>query len=233
VLVKDINPGPGDSSARNFVEFEEKLFFSASDGMNGPELWMTNGTAAGTLLVKDINLGSGSSTPDFFEEFGGKLFFSASDDAIGRELWMSDGTAAGTVLVKDIRPGLAGSFPVELTEFGGNLFFRAFDGTTGNELWVLLGDSDGDGVSDDDDLCDGTVLPDVPTRGLSGARFAAQVDGTFDSGLDMFDGRYTLADTAGCSGTQIIEERNLGHGHTRFGISKGVLEQWIASVNGS
>ena len=76
---------------------------------------------------------------------------------------------------------------------------------------------------DADDDCPDTVLPDEPTNGLKGARFAAQTDGTFDSGLDRFDGLYTLTDTRGCSGTQIIEIEGLGRGHTKFGISKGEL----------
>ena len=50
-------------------------------------------------------------------------------------------------------------------------------------------------------------------------------------GLDKFDGLYSLADTRGCSGTQIIDAMGLGVGHSRFGISKGALEVWIAQVN--
>jgi hypothetical protein len=87
-------------------------------------------------------------------------------------------------------------------------------------------------VDNEADLCAYTELPDEPTLGLHGARFAAQQDGSFDSGLDQFDGRYTLADTKGCSGIQIIELKGLGVGHTKYGISKGTLEAFIASLNG-
>ena len=41
----------------------DTLFFTADDGVNGNELWKSDGTEAGTVLVKDINPGSGSSSP--------------------------------------------------------------------------------------------------------------------------------------------------------------------------
>jgi Tol biopolymer transport system component len=91
-------------------------------------------------------------------------------------------------------------------------------------------DGDDDNVLDADDVCPDTVLPDVPTVGLKGARFAAQTNGTFDSGRDSLDGLYTLADTAGCSGTQIIALQGLGSGHTQYGISRGALEEFIATL---
>ena len=62
------------------TEFESTIFFVASDGTNGRELWKTDGTEVGTVLVKDIFLGSASSAPSGFTEFDGNLFFNAFDD---------------------------------------------------------------------------------------------------------------------------------------------------------
>src|SRR5256885_9301505 len=72
VLVKDINPAgssfPGASGTpfpTELVFFNGAWFFSADDGVNGTELWKSDGTPGGTVRVKDINLTPGaSSSPD-------------------------------------------------------------------------------------------------------------------------------------------------------------------------
>ncbi len=130
---------PGD-----FADVAGRLFFTASDGVHGDELWTSDGTKAGTVLVKDIKPGArdGGYGPSSLTAVGGKLFFTADDGTHGPELWTSDGTRAGTVLVKDIRPGGAADdsyAPDYLTAVGGKLFFTADDGTHGPELWTSDG----------------------------------------------------------------------------------------------
>ena len=52
--------------------------FSATDGINGTELWTSDGTEAGTSFVKDINTGSLNSNPVNFVSLGnGTALFSA------------------------------------------------------------------------------------------------------------------------------------------------------------
>src|SRR6185369_2076077 len=60
-LVKDINPGSGNSSPQSLTNVNGTLFFTAYDPTNGSELWKSDGTAAGTVLVRDINPGTGDS----------------------------------------------------------------------------------------------------------------------------------------------------------------------------
>jgi ELWxxDGT repeat protein len=126
------------------------LFFTANDGVNGTELWKSDGTAAGTVLVKDINPLSFGTYPSNLTAVGSTLFFTADDGVNGTELWKSDGTEAGTVLVKNINPGaFFSSSPRNLTAVGNTLFFTANDGVNGRELWksdgteagtILVGD---------------------------------------------------------------------------------------------
>ena len=132
----DINLFGTSSQPTNLVEVGGTLYFAAFDGVNGRELWKSDGTQAGTVMVKDIRPGSLSSSPDKLTNVGGTLYFTANDGTSGTELWKSDGTEAGTVLVKDITPG-SGSYspPTNLINVGGILYFTASDGVNGRELW--------------------------------------------------------------------------------------------------
>ena len=67
------------------------LYFRATDGTNGYELWKSDGTASGTVMVKDINSGSGDSTPYSLTAFGNTLYFQANDGANGYELYTNLG----------------------------------------------------------------------------------------------------------------------------------------------
>ena len=163
-LVKDINTvkgnsNPNDNRALTRSAEVEKLFvvgktlyFRASDGKHGVELWKSDGTERGTKLVKDINPAApapintacksekscaGSSWADDMMLVGKTLYFTAKDGKHGLELWKSDGTGKGTKLVKDINPSSESeaSDIGELVAMGKRLYFTANDGKHGLELW--------------------------------------------------------------------------------------------------
>ena len=148
-LVKDIYPGNNNSayvnssSPNDLTVLDERLYFSAFDGVNGGELWVSDGTSEGTQLVKDINPGNIGSLLKNFTVLDNRLYFSAFDGVNGGELWVSDGTSEGTQLVKDINPGSKNSLPENLTVFDNRLYFSAFDAENGKELWVSDGTSEG------------------------------------------------------------------------------------------
>ncbi|NBT12189.1 MAG: hypothetical protein EBS56_01090, partial [Planctomycetia bacterium] len=156
-LVADINTLPAGSlsgevrgsgfavSSPQFVTFNGKTFLSADDGVHGRELWVSDGTPAGTRLLKDINLtsagdgGVGGSDPADFFIAGSTLYFSANDGVHGRELWKTDGTAAGTVLVKDLVPGGGAGDPRDFAILpSGQVLFVAQSG-----LWKTDGTEGG------------------------------------------------------------------------------------------
>jgi ELWxxDGT repeat protein len=106
-LIKDINSG-GSSFPYQFVEFNGKYYFSVSDGINGSELWSTDGTTSGTEMLIDIVNGPGNSTPYFMNVLGNQLYFAASD--AGSKLWKTDGTKTGTMQVT--KQGTGFVFPI-------------------------------------------------------------------------------------------------------------------------
>ena len=92
VMVKDIHSGSSSGSPQYLIAVGSTIYFRATDGTNGSELWKSDGTSSGTVMVKDISSGSSSSSPGLFAAIGSTLFFSASDQTNGYELWKSDGT---------------------------------------------------------------------------------------------------------------------------------------------
>lgn len=112
------------------------MIFAADDGVHGPELWRSDGTAEGTVMVKNLQADPTSMAPDLLTTAGPAVYFRTNDGAAGDTLWRSDGTAAGTRQVADLAPGPEGASPGQLTAAGGRLFFTANDGTAGPALWA-------------------------------------------------------------------------------------------------
>ncbi len=139
--IKNINPGGRNSDPREFVSLPDgRVLFTANHISFGREVWVTDGTDAGTVMVKDIRAGSTGAEPNGLLWVPGlrAVLFSADDGVAGREPWVSDGTSAGTTRLADILPGTAGSEAGFFTlRPDGTVFFRADDGQVGMEPWVL------------------------------------------------------------------------------------------------
>ena len=96
----------------------------------------------------------------------------------------------------------------------------------------LTKDKDGDGVFDSLDACPATSIPEgVPTNRLGTNRWAlTDADFEFDTSSSKGKGpgrSYSTSDTAGCSCEQIVAALGLGKGHSKFGCSIGIMDNWM------
>lgn len=127
-----------------------KIFFQATDADHGEELWVSDGTAAGTHMVKDINEGIATSNIQYITRFNDRVVFGADDGENGNELWISDGTEDGTYMVKDIHE-FESSNPLAFRQLDENrmVFFATnFDSenaasTPQRWLWITDGTEEG------------------------------------------------------------------------------------------
>ena len=73
-MVKDIASGSSSSNLQDLTVVGNTVFFRASDGSHGSELWKSDGTASGTVMVKDIANGSSSSGLQDLTAVGNTLY---------------------------------------------------------------------------------------------------------------------------------------------------------------
>jgi len=135
------------------VKAGTRLFFVtlASDLGDSPAaLWVTDGTAAGTVRVAEVCAGGcTANSPLNLVPLGGTVYFDVTTASGALRLWASDGTAAGTRLVSRRAPSLGSPFdsrgsqypdqPPPLGARGGQLFFAAPDDGGGEQIWVSDG----------------------------------------------------------------------------------------------
>lgn len=139
-LAAEIRPGSEASAPQFPAALGGLLYFGATDGVRGQELWAydpaANGGEGAAALIADIVPGPSGSAPFYLEPLDGKLYFSASGTASYQpEVWMYDPATGEAALTDDIG-GPAGSFPAELTALDGRLYFNAYTAGQGRELWV-------------------------------------------------------------------------------------------------
>ena len=141
-IIVDIRPGPASGLPAGIlgsplrVAFGNRMLFTADDGVSGLEPWITDGTAAGTMLLADLEPGRlGSNARDGIVV--GDVAYFVAVTGFGSEVWRTDGTAAGTRRVTDISPGAQNSTPGEFTLIGSNLLFAATDASFERQLWSI------------------------------------------------------------------------------------------------
>jgi len=126
-----------------------RLFFAAPAG-NGQELWVSDGTRAGTRPVTSFRpplpfgdeFSSSAGKPLLFAD-GDRVDFAVQDGFHGWEVWQSDGTPEGTRRITDFAywyPYLS-QIPVPLATVGGRLLVPVLSSDNHWSLWASNGRS--------------------------------------------------------------------------------------------
>ena len=203
-MVKEFS-STGNGFIRALTPTSIGLFFIADDGVNGRELWISDGTTIGTRLVKDIDpSGSGIQQQLHMTFFNGEIYFGADDGVSGNELWRSDGTTLGTVIVKEINPNgdsfYLGDFRGIV--YNGNLYFSASVNLSDFEVWKTDGTTAGT-----------EILKEINTNGTAYPYglfvFNNQLLFTADNGSN---GHELWTSDGTTNGTTMIEDLNPGPG---------------------
>jgi len=241
-MVVDLSPtmapppfmGPTNTFNTNthetFVAFGDSIVFNKSN-----ELWISDGTAGGTVQLFTSDSGFDSSPRDL-AVVDDTIYFTADLGNLGRELWKSDGTPGGTVLVKNIHTSTnVGSDPTGLVAFGGLLYFRANDGVHGFELWSSDGSEAGTVL-----VADLRTGPEPSTPGeltvVGSSLYFVADDGVTGRELWITDGTVSgtslVADFApGSPSSSPIELTNLSG--TLYFVTSGTAGEELWRSNGS
>lgn len=142
-LLVDINtaalvPRPGP----NLLPVGSSLFLTATDKLNGTELWQLNSAANTISLVTDLNPGPVGSNPSQLTAIAGRLAFVSSFS--GTPVLYSTTTIPGEIIPLHVFP--ANQPPANIVTLGSHLYFTTgvFDGTSYTvQLWSTDGTSAG------------------------------------------------------------------------------------------
>ena len=122
--------GSSSGSPQYLIAVGSTIYFRATDGTNGSELWKSDGTSSGTVMVKDISSGSSSSSPGLFAAIGSKFFLSQRPNQRIRIVRWNALRHSNGQGYQQRNAGSSG--PIFFTAVGSTLYFRMTQPTESN-----------------------------------------------------------------------------------------------------
>lgn len=125
------------------------LLFAGLDQNGLDNLWVTDGTGAGTSEISIAGVGSeglfgpSPASPYFTALPDGPVLFSGIDAKGDTNLWVTNGTSGGTSEISLAKQDPNGLIPQNLTAFGNKVLFEGLDKNRNADLWVTNGTAAG------------------------------------------------------------------------------------------
>jgi large repetitive protein len=137
-------------------------FFATRESRNRSELWVSDGTTAGTAPF--VALGDDRFNAFSLVPLGDSLLFYRQQAGTGVEPWTTDGAPGRARILRDICPGECSSGASGFLPVGDRWFFMADDGVHGLEPWITDGTAGGT-----------KLLADLGASGARGMAFDGKV----------------------------------------------------------
>ncbi len=205
-----------------------RLYFTSLDANGHGNLWVTDGTTAGTRQVGTPGGVSGL-YPSSFAVLGRSVYFQGFDAATQPNLFTLDGTSSVVSEITSANISAQGLSPTGIKAYAGKLYFQGHDAASAYTLWASDGTAAGTveipvAVPSVQGFGPGNLTPFAGHLALS-----ASPDTTRSDGLYLSDGTAAgtkqVAVNGGSSfGLQINSMASLG--------SKLVFEGWDSSFQG-
>ena len=223
--------GEFDSVHQQLVEVNNLLFFKVNLGMQGHQLWRSDGTEQGTYFLRVINPQYDWMWGSFYDgqltAVGNELYFLTENIDGVRELWKTDGVKSNTVQLAvfdgDFYPSTEIS---DLTAVGDKLYFRGYSYDHGYELWVSDGTETGTKMFKD-------IAPGPRSSGIASL---ADIDGVLYFAASNENGNEIWKTDGSEQGTTMVADVNPGLSSSSpkdfLKIEQGILHTAYTAVEG-
>jgi ELWxxDGT repeat protein len=153
-----------------------RVIFVGDDASGNRDLWVTDGTSAGTSKLTVVGVGSLGLFPAGFAVLGDKVLFQGEDANQTLNLWVTDGTSAGTTKLSVAGAFSLGLGPIFITALGPKVLFAGKDTGQRYSLWTTDGTSTG-------------TLELMVSGAYSGGLFPFGREGGFDLNFAVLGGK--------------------------------------------
>ena len=137
-------PGPATSHPSDLTVIGDRLYFVADIG-GSRQLWLSDGTEAGTVPAARLPEGCSLTTPPAFVVLDDALLTGLRSSA-GREGIFCEAWLGSTVSPELMQAGERCSQPRHATQVGDRVVFTTYDGRGGTALWGTDGTAEGTAV---------------------------------------------------------------------------------------